>query len=305
MVARHILLNRPDRIRPCLGLIVLIAPLLVIALTGCSGIEDDLFPIWEPNFFDESPAQTGPFEINERRVIVPDGADGAPFGITIVEPVDAGGPLPVLMWVMGSNVQAYYHQSLHETLASWGYLVLVPDTRPLRFSDFQYHARIVMLAEQTLDLALQGVLRKPVDPDRLAVGGYSVGAPLATFTAARRSDFDALVYWAPSPAPIWQGLNANALYPQIQVPSLYILGELDDDAPATGGYPDELQLLTPGSTVDELVITGASHHQFQQPTGADEFSNTPTISREEQQAIAIDTTRVWLDETLGIERKTP
>jgi dienelactone hydrolase len=144
-----------------------------------------------------------------------------------------------------------------------------------------------------------------VDGDRLAVGGYSVGGPLATFTAARRSAFDAIVYWAPSPAPIWQGLNADALYPQVRQPSLFVLGELDDDAPAEGGYPDELQARTPESPVEEIVIEGASHHQFQQPTGADQFSNTPTITREEQQAIAIDETRRWLDRTLGVTRTAP
>ncbi len=272
-----------------------------IVLSGCGIIESRLFPVWPPNYFDESPAATGPFTVIERRVEVSDGADGSPFGITVFEPDGAEGPLPVFMWVMGSNVQAYYHQSLHETLASWGYLVLVPDTRPLRFTDFQYHNRIVQLAEQTLDLATSGAIGPVVNPDQLAAGGYSIGGPLSAFTAGRATELDALVFWAPSGSPIWQGVSPDDLYPLVGAPAIYILGELDDDAPAEGGFPDTMQAAIP-APFNEVVIAGASHHQFQQPTGADANSNTPEITREEQQQIAIDTTREWLDMQFNIDR---
>lgn len=275
---------------------------LATALSGCFVLEQRLFPVWEENFFEESPAEVGPFAALERRVDVPDGADGQPFGITVFEPADAEGPLPVFVWVMGSNVQAYYHQSLHETLASWGYLVLVPDTRPLRFADFQYHNRLVLLAEQTIGLALAGSLGVQADPGRIAAGGYSVGGPLAAFTAARTPSVGALVYWAPSGAPFWQGLSPDGLYPNVTQPALYILGDRDDDAPVEGGYPSTMQGAMPGSAFDRVIIQGATHHQFQQPTGADGFSNTPGITREEQQGIAIDETRAWLDTVFGIER---
>ena len=270
--------------------------------TGCGVIEQRLFPIWEPNFFETPPAEQGPFAVVERRVDVADGADGQPFGITVFEPQDASGALPVFVWVMGSNVQAYYHQSLHETLASWGYLVLVPDTRPLRFTDFQYHNRLVLLAEQTIGLARDGAIGPTVDDTRIAAGGYSIGGPLSAFTAARVPQLGALVYWAPSGSPIWQGLDPDALFPQVDEPSLYVLGELDDDAPVDGGFPDTMQAAMP-APFEQVVIEGASHHQFQQPTGADQFSNTPEITREEQQRIAITTTREWLDTQFGITRE--
>ena len=274
--------------------------LLGAMLSGCGIIEQQLFPVWEPNFFEESPAELGTFEVLERRVEVDDGADGRPFGITIFEPLGAAGPRPAFLWVMGSNVQAYYHQSLHETLASWGYVVLVPDTRPLRFTDFNYHNRIVLLAEQTLDLATAGELGANIDDTRIAAGGYSVGGPLAAFTAARAEQVSALVYWAPSGSPIWQGLSPGALYPKVNEKSLYILGEFDDSAPVDGGYPDEMQASMP-AVFEEIVIAGASHHQFQQPVGADQFNTPPTITREQQQGIAIDATRTWLDEQFTLE----
>jgi len=273
-----------------------------LALSGCGVIESRLFPVWPPNFFDEPPAELGPFEVSESRLEVEDGADGDPFGITIFEPVDAEGPLPVFLWVMGSNVQAYYHQSLHETLASWGYLVLVPDTRELRFTDFQYHNRIVLLAEQTLDIFLAMDSDKVVDDERIGAGGYSVGGPLAAFTAGRAEEIGALVYWAPSGAPFWQGLDADELYANVSAPSLYILGERDENAPADGGTPDDMQEAMPNAPFEEVVIEGANHHQFQQPTGADPNSLPPGITRIEQQRIAIELTLEFLDETFGIER---
>jgi dienelactone hydrolase len=279
--------------------------LMVVALSfsGCGVIEQRLFPIWEPNFFAANPAELGPFSVMERRVEVEDGADGRPYGITVFEPMDAAGPLPVFMWVMGSNVQAYYHQALHEALASWGYLVLVPDTRPLLFTDFQYHNRIVQLAEQTLDLATLGDIGPSVNAEQIAAGGYSIGGPLAAFTAARADEVAALVYWAPSGSPIWQGVRPDDLYPLVDEPSIYVLGELDDDAPAEGGFPQMMQDAMPDAHVTKFVIAGATHHQFQQPTGADEFSNTPGITREEQQRVAINTTREWLDGVFGITRE--
>ncbi len=275
---------------------------LSISFAGCCIIENQLFPIWERNDFKEPPTEPGPYDVLERRVDVEDGADGSPFGITVFEPNGAEGPLPAFIWVMGSNVQAYYHQSLHEILASWGYAVLVPDTRPLRFTDAQYHHRLVLLAQQTLDLALAGDLGLDIAADQVAAGGYSIGGPLAAFLAARRSTVTALVYWAPSGSPVWQGLNPADLYPKVTAPSLYVLGELDQDAPPDGGFPDQLQADTPQAPTEEFVIPGAVHHQFQQPTGADDFSANPEITRFEQQGIAIKKTLDWLDGQFGITR---
>jgi len=276
---------------------------ICLGLSGCGVLAARLFPVWPPNFFDEPPAELGPFEVAELRLEVEDGADGDPFGITVFEPLNAEGALPVFLWVMGSNVQAYYHQSLHETLASWGYLVVVPDTRELLFTDFQYHNRVVLLAEQALGIILSDESGYNVDTTRIGSGGYSVGGPLAAFTAGRAEEIGALVYWAPSGAPFWQGLDADALYANVSAPSRYILGERDENAPAEGGTPDDMQASMPDAPFEEIVIEGANHHQFQQPVGADSNSLTPGISRIEQQRIAIELTLEFLDNTFGIDRE--
>lgn len=265
-------------------------------------IEDRLFNVWDPNPLDPPPAEQGPFTVEVGRVEVEDGADGEPFGITVYAPTDATEPLPTFAWVMGSNVQAFYHESLHETLASWGYLVVVPDTRPLRFLDLQYHGRVVALAEQAIDLALDGGLGVAADPERLAIGGFSVGGPLAAFTTAGTPEADAVVHWAPSPAPFWQGVDADTRYAKVDQPSFYLFGSLDEFSPASGGPADDMQAAMPNAPSTEVVIEGASHHQFQQPLGSPGLFPPAEIAMEDQQRQAIEATLAWLDEQFAIER---
>ncbi len=282
--------------------VVLLAGLAAPVLSGCFVIENIVFPVWEENYFDEPPAPVGPYAVGERRVEVEEGADGKPFGITIFEPVGVEGALPTFVWVMGSNVQAYYHQSLHETLASWGYLVLVPDTRKLRFTDFQYHNRIVLLALQTINLAFDGALGTSPDAERLAVGGYSIGGPLAAFVAAQDARVDQMAFWAPDNSPIWQGVRPGELYPRVTQPALYVLGELDESA-GPEEYPAEMQAEMTASEATVVVIPGGVHLYFQQPTGADGRNPGTDLTRFEQQGIAIETTRTWLDAQFAITRE--
>lgn len=270
-------------------------------LSGCTG---DIFPIWPAVPFDEPPAKLGPFSIREFRVDVPNGADGDPAGITVFAPADAetAGPAPVLVWVLGSNVQAYYHQSLHETLASWGYAVIVSDGRPLTFTDFQYHRRTIDLARQALDLAIAGAFGFDVDAEKIAVGGYSIGGTLSAFMAAEDARVDAIAMWAPTDSPFWTGVDPAALYPRVTQPSYFLLAELDNVEPP-GEYPKEMQRQMINSAITEFVIPQGLHLFFQQPTGADSASDpATTLTRFEQQGIAIERTRAYLDNALGIQR---
>ena len=118
-----------------------------------------------------------------------------------------------MCWVTGSNQVVHYHQSLHETLASWGYAVIVPTTRPLKFQDTSYHRRNVDLSIQSIDLALAGSLGVTVDPSRIATGGHSIGATMALLTAGDDPQVDAVVLWAPTGSPVWQGLDPFGVLP--------------------------------------------------------------------------------------------
>ncbi len=273
---------------------------LSISLCGCDA---SIFPIWPANFFAEPPAELGPLAVTEYRINVADGADGQPAGITVFAPEGATEALPALVWVLGSNVQAYYQQSLHETMASWGYAVIVPDGRPLTLTDFQYHRRNVDLARQAIDLALDGGLDVPVDPDRIGIGGYSIGGTMATFVAAEDSRVDALALWAPSDAPFWTGINPEPLWPQVTAPAFMLLAEFDTVAPPDG-FPSVLREKLSGAAVSEYVIPEGLHLYFQQPTGADSgLDPETTITRFEQQGIAIERTRAYLDEQFRIVRE--
>lgn len=276
--------------------------LLAASIFSSTGCDMTIFPIWEPNIFETNPAELGEFDVNERRVEIENGADGMPVGFTIFEPAGATGARPAFIWVLGSNVQSYYHQSLHEALASWGFAVIVPDTRLLTFTDFEYHKRNTDIALQALQLGLDGELGVQIDPDRIAAGGYSIGATMSAFAAAQDDRIKAMVFWAPSDAPFWTGVDPEMLLPMVSVPSLFLLAEFDDIVPVEG-WPTTMQNLMTNSDKTVETIPMGLHLFFQQPTGADSEDDPETmLTREEQQGIAIDRTRTYLDEQLEILR---
>lgn len=266
---------------------------------GCINPNDLIFPVWPANFFDEPPAEVGPFNIVEQRIEIPDGADGSPSGVTLFKPTDANEPLPMFVWVLGSNVQPYYQQSLHEILASWGYVVLVPDARPLTFTDFQYHRRNTDLAKQAIQLAIDGTFEVEIDPNRIAAGGYSIGGMMALFAAAEDARIGGTILWAPTDSPFWTGVDPEALFPLVTSPVFFLLAELDDVSPF-GAFPREVQEKLVNTEVTEFIIPMGLHLYFQQPTAADSLSDPlTTLTRFEQQGIAITQTRAWLEGLFG------
>jgi dienelactone hydrolase len=275
--------------------------LAIVGLIGISGC-GSVFPVWPPNFFDEPPAELGSFTPREYRVDVPEGADGGPHGITMFVPDGAEGPLPAFVWVTGSNVQAYYHQSFHETMASWGYAVIVPDGRELTFTDFIYLRRIVDLAKQALDIGLAGDLGVTIDETKIGVGGYSIGGTMAAFMGAEDKRVDAIVMWAPSDSPFWAGIDPAETLPNVTQPSYFLLAEFDHVEPP-GDFPAYMKSVMTQSEITEYIIPQGLHLYFQQPTGADgPLDPESNLTRFEQQGIAIERTRAYLDETLGIDR---
>lgn len=273
---------------------------LVSLWGGCFAAEDLIFPVWPANYFDEPPTEVGPYTVDEYRVDVPEGADGQASGITVFKPTNAEGARPAFVWVLGSNVQAYYHQSLHETLASWGFVVIVPDARPLTFTDFQYHRRNVDLAKQAIDLGVGGELDAVIDANRIAAGGYSIGGTMALFVAAEDSRVAGVALWAPTSSPFWTGVDPETLYPQVTVPVYFLLAEKDHVEPPSG-FPATLKQKLVNATISEYIIPDGLHLYFQQPTGADSVTDPlSSLTRFEQQGIAIERTREWLGTLLSV-----
>ncbi|MCF7875963.1 hypothetical protein K9M06_02795 [Candidatus Bipolaricaulota bacterium] len=273
--------------------------LSIVLIAGAIGLEITeraVFPVWEPNYFDSYPARTGPYDFSEKRITIDEKISGENYGYTAFIPKEVNKPLPLFIWIMGSNVRNYYQQSLHETLSSWGYLVIVPETPPFSFTDPDYHRVILEIASRAAEEVCRGRLGGEIDENRIAAGGYSVGASLAAFLAVKRPEIDALVYWAPSIAPYWLGVEGRKLYSRVNIPALYVVGELDDAAPLRGGYTKEMQEMMPDSPSETIEIKGGNHLYFQQPTGADKFAAGTDITRFEQQRIAINSTRKWLND---------
>jgi dienelactone hydrolase len=278
-------------------LLIGVASLLIVGATGLEVAERTLFPVWEPNPFEKSPAALGPYEVVEKDFTIGASTQGENYGATVFIPKSINGRLPLFVWVTGSNVQDYYQLSLHKTLASWGYMVIVPEAPKFSFTNPVYHEEVLELAIEATENAIEGGYGYEIDSGKIAAGGYSVGASLAAFLAAKEPEIDALVYWGPSGSPYWLGVNAKKLYSEVTEPALYVLGESDDSAPPRGGYPDKMGDLMPRSDSEVRIIEGGVHHYFQQPTGLDNFTTPTKITRFEQQKIAINATRNWLNKT--------
>ncbi len=284
-------------------LLIGVTSLLIIGAVGLEVAERALFPVWEPNPFDEPPAELGPYEVSQEDFSLDTVIREEQYDVTVFTPEDADGSIPLFVWVMGSNVQDYYQLSLHKTLASWGYMVIIPEAPKFSFTNPVYHEEVLQLAIEATENAIAGDYGYKIDEEKIAAGGYSVGASLAAFLSVKKPTIDALVYWGPSGSPYWLGLNAKELYSKVKVPGLYVLGGKDDSAPPSGGYPEKMREQMPRSNSETIVIEGGVHHYFQQPTGSDKFSKAPDISRLEQQKIAINETRNWLNQELGIKDK--
>lgn len=276
---------------PCALLLLLSA----VGLTGCAPCAATLvFPYFDPEYLPEPPLPLGPFAFAERRVEVEDLGDGAPGGITIIAPTNADGPRPAVVWVLGINNYAHYHQSFHEHMASQGFVQIIPDTRDFCFRDLQYHKRNLDCALKTFDRAVRGELGEAILPGSVSFGGYSSGATLAAFAAGSEPRARALTLWAPSDAPIWLGVQPDTLFAGITQPILFVLGESDPVSPP-GGFSERIKAKatrSPGITTE--VIPEGVHLFFQQPSGVDDRNPFTSITRIEQQRAAIGLTRDYL-----------
>jgi dienelactone hydrolase len=267
-------------------------------LTGCyvlDNVEDALFPPMAPNFFDAPPAPMGPESVVQSRAAIAGQEHGDALGMTVFAPEGEGNGAAVV-WVLGLNQRAYYQQSLHEILASHGYTVVVPDTRAYRFVDMDYHNSIIRAAAAAVDALSDGRIGQAIDPARIAVGGFSIGGPLAAFVAAERPAVRAVFAWAPVEPPFWMRFDTEDFLPLVDQPMLLVEGALDTIA-RPGVWRARLEQYAATSQFDIVpaVLGDAVHFYFQEPNEAD-LRNPPTpITRAEQMNRAIVATQLWLD----------
>jgi dienelactone hydrolase len=190
-------------------------------------------------------------------------------------------------------------------MASWGYIQVVPDVRPIDFGDERFNARNTEIITRTFDLVADNAEGINADPQRIGVGGYSAGGSHAAFAAGREPRTKALVMWVPAPALVWQGIDPAQELPNVTAPSLFMLAEFDS---AAGTWPVEMQGMMGESEQTIYTVAGGIHMYFQQPQFPPCHPGAlprlqAQIPLEEQQFQALTETRRFLDETLGIERE--
>ncbi len=155
-----------------------------------------------------------------------------------------------------------------EHLASWGYVVAIPslpDEAEPRITD----VREVLDAMQELTNQSGSVLYQIIDPDSLAVVGYSLGGSTALATAARDDRIDVIVALDPvyheggfggEGPPIWHPENEGE---NIDMPT-GILGSPPSDCNAAADFEDIFDYV--GATHKaSYLISEASHCDFLDP----------------------------------------
>jgi dienelactone hydrolase len=277
------------------------APLLAAAalvLSGCvilENLEDALFPPMAPNPFATPPAPLGPVSFVETRTMITSAETGEAVDFTVFSPTGEGNGAAVV-WILGVNHRPYYHQSLHETLASYGYTVVVPDNRPYRFADMDYHNSILRAATLAVDALSAGRITAGIDPGRIAVGGFSIGGALAAFVAAERPSVRTVFAWAPLEPPFWMRFDSEEFLPFVTQPILLVEGARDTVA-VPGAWQTRLTDFaeTPPSNIISVVLGEGVHYYFQEPNEADPSNPPTTTTRPDQMGRAIVASLLWLD----------
>ncbi len=163
----------------------------------------------------------------------------------------SGRGLPAVALSHGWLQPARRYSDTMRYLASWGFVVVAPDTER---GPIPSHGAMAMDLTAALDLVATGKLgngRVRVDPQKLGVIGHSIGGGAAVLAAAARSGIGAVVT-VTAAATHPSAVEAAA---RVRVPGLHLIGADDDMAEGDGSsiaaaWAGEAQLRT---------VKGASH----------------------------------------------
>lgn len=189
--------------------------------------------------------------------------------VDVVFPADpegrpVGADRPALVLIQGGFVDAEDYVWLGEALARRGYVVALPhhpDALAFFAIDNGRFARDLLVSPPAGSL-LEGL----VDPDRIAVGGHSLGG-VVSVKLALAGGFGALVVLASYPDPA----DVGAL-PDLGLPSLSLAGRLDCSAPLDEVETGWQDLPSPTALV---VLDGVTHFQFTASQAKDEARGCP------------------------------
>jgi len=168
----------------------------------------------------------------------------------------SGRGLPAVAFGHGWIQPARRYAGLLRHLASWGFVVLAPDTQRGPFGSAQALAADLSTALDVATGVRLGTGRITVDGDRLALAGHGVGAGAAVVAAATDRRVRAAALLAPSQTMPPASVAAES----VSCPGLILIAERDRVAPAAG-HAEPIALSWAGP-IRVRTIRKASHLGF-------------------------------------------
>jgi dienelactone hydrolase len=147
--------------------------------------------------------------------------EGASIRRRVLYP-DGGGPYPLVGVIHGASRTGAQHIELARTLASWGFVVVLPDM-PCGFAGCDHDAnalQIAALLEWAVAQSADGASRIAglVDPERRGLIGHSWGALASHLTAARNPQIDSVVLFDPNDdGTVGRDATATITAPELQL----------------------------------------------------------------------------------------
>jgi dienelactone hydrolase len=249
----------------------------------------------------QEPEERGSFDVAEWDAGTLDAA-GAPIRRRVVYPTSGAGPFPLVGVIHGAGRNGGRHIELARTLASRGYIAVLPDM-PCSITSCDHDAnaaQITALLEWAVAESGMGssMLSGLVDGSRRGLIGHSWGALASHIAASRDSTIDSVVLFDPNDDGT-EGLSAT---PGITAPTLQLLASVAgacnsawNEASVTSMLPDpKLQLTVSGSGHCDPEEPGDSFCGFACGSGD---ASTSTIFR--RYAVAWTACVLGSDATMG------
>ncbi|WP_245464401.1 dienelactone hydrolase family protein [Mesorhizobium sp. M8A.F.Ca.ET.021.01.1.1] len=227
----------------------------------CLAGDFDAAPAWADEMVQFESAAVKPTPFQERnaqeRGETTKSVPGIPLRGYLTRPPGEG-PFPAIVALHGcAGVLANDRQVWPQRLSSWGYVVLVVDSFGTRGTKDTCHS---LLSDRVYDAygALEFLSKASfVDPRRIALMGFSAGG-IATLEAVQLGGAERLMQHKFSVAIAYYP-NCSVASGNMAVPTLILIGELDDFSPAQKCREMVAQRRDKGSPVQLNVYEGARH----------------------------------------------